>query len=79
MPLAILKKRVRDLPFDFTLDDSLAMSPQARLSQAAQVVVGARVSKSGQAMPQAGDLQGLSGPMAPGASGVTLVIADVVK
>ncbi len=79
MPLAILKKRVRDLPFEFTLDDSLAMSPQARLSQASQVVVGARVSKSGQAMPQPGDLEGLSAPVAPGANGLKLVIADVVK
>lgn len=78
MPLAILKKQVRDLPFDFTLDDTLAMSPQARLSQAVQVVVGARVSKSGQAMPQPGDLEGLSAPVAPGASGLTLVIGQVV-
>jgi cytochrome c-type biogenesis protein CcmH len=78
MPLAILKKRVRDLPFDFTLDDSLAMSPQARLSQASQVVVGARVSKSGQAMPQPGDLEGLSTPVKPGASGLKLVIGNVV-
>lgn len=79
MPLAILKKRVRDLPFDFTLDDSQAMSPQARLSQATRVVVGARVSKSGQAMPQPGDLEALSAPVQPGAAGLKLVIADVVK
>jgi cytochrome c-type biogenesis protein CcmH len=78
MPLAILRKQVRDLPFDFTLDDSLAMSPQARLSQATAVVVGARVSKSGQAMPQPGDLEGLSAPVAPGASGLALVIGRVV-
>lgn len=78
MPLAILKKRVRDLPFEFVLDDSLAMSPQARLSQAGRVVVGARVSHSGQAMPQPGDLEAVSAPMAPGASGVKLVIAEVV-
>lgn len=78
MPLAILKKRVRDLPLEFTLDDSMAMSPQARLSQASQVVVGARVSKSGQAMPQPGDLEGLSTPVKPGASGLKLVIANVV-
>ncbi|WP_374566842.1 c-type cytochrome biogenesis protein CcmI [Ideonella sp.] len=79
MPLAILKKRVRDLPLAFTLDDSLAMSPQARLSQASRVVVGARVSKSGQAMPQPGDLEGLSAPVAPGASGLKLVIGEVVR
>lgn len=79
MPLAIVKKRVRDLPFDFTLDDSQAMTPQARLSQATRVVVGARVSKSGQAMPQPGDLEVLSAPMAPGASGLSLVIADTVR
>jgi len=78
MPLAILKKRVRDLPLEFTLDDSLAMSPQARISQASRVVVGARVSKSGQAMPQPGDLEGLSAPVPPGASGLKLVIANVV-
>jgi cytochrome c-type biogenesis protein CcmH len=65
MPLAIVKKQVKDLPFDFKLDDSLAMSPAARLSGAAQVVVGARISKSGNAMPQPGDLQGLTAPLAP--------------
>ena len=79
MPLAILKKRVRDLPFAFTLDDSLAMSPAARLSMASAVVVGARVSKSGQAMPQPGDLQGLSASVKPGASGLKIVIGEEVR
>lgn len=79
MPLAILKKRVRDLPVDFTLDDSMAMSPAARLSGASQVVVGARVSKSGQAMPQPGDLEGLSAAVAPGQQGLKILIAEVVK
>jgi cytochrome c-type biogenesis protein CcmH len=79
MPLALLKKRVADLPFDFVLDDSLAMSPAAKLSGAAQVVVGARISKSGQAMPQPGDLQGFAAPVAPGAKGVNVEIADAVK
>ncbi|MFO1339827.1 MAG: tetratricopeptide repeat protein [Burkholderiaceae bacterium] len=78
MPLAILKKKVRDLPLDFTLDDSLAMSPQARLSQVPRVVVGARVSKSGQAMPQPGDLEGLSDPVAPGTQGLKLTIGKAV-
>jgi len=78
MPLAILKKQVRDLPFSFTLDDSLAMSPAATLSKATSVVVGARVSKSGQAMPQPGDLQGLSAAVKPGASGLRIVIGEAV-
>ena len=79
MPLAILRKQVKDLPMSFQLDDSQAMSPAARLSTASQVVVGARVSKSGQAMPQPGDLEGLSAPMAVGATGVKLLISSEVK
>jgi cytochrome c-type biogenesis protein CcmH len=77
MPLAILRKQVKDLPLTFTLDDSLAMSPAARLSSAPQVVVGARISASGQATPQAGDLQGFSAVVAPGTSGLKIEISDV--
>jgi cytochrome c-type biogenesis protein CcmH len=78
MPLAILRKQVKDLPLRFTLDDSLAMSPAAKLSSASRVVVGARVSKSGDPMPRAGDLQGWSAPVAPGASDLRVEIAEVV-
>lgn len=78
MPLAILRKKVSDLPLDFSLDDSMAMSPASRLSSASQVVVGARISKSGNAMPQPGDLQGFSAAVAPGAKGLTIEIGDVV-
>jgi len=79
MPLGILRRTVRDLPLDFSLDDSLAMSPAARLSglpAGTKVVVGARISRSGQALPQAGDLQGLSAPLAVGARDVQLVIGE---
>jgi cytochrome c-type biogenesis protein CcmH len=79
MPVAFMRAQVKDLPLNFTLDDSMAMSPAARLSTAGQVVVGARVSKSGQAMPQAGDLEGLSEPTAAGSVGVNVVIAGEVK
>jgi cytochrome c-type biogenesis protein CcmH len=78
MPLAILRKQVKDLPLKFTLDDSMAMSPAARLSSAQRVVVGARISKRGNATAQAGDLQGLSAPVAPGASGLAIEITQVV-
>lgn len=79
MPLAILRKQVKDLPLDFTLDDSLAMSPAARISGAGQVVVGARISKSGNAVPQPGDLQALSGPVAVGTRGLQLEIGEVLR
>ena len=74
MPLAIVRRQVKDLPFDFKLDDSQAMSPAARLSGAKRVIVGARISKSGQAMPQPGDLEGLSAPVDVGAAGVVVEI-----
>jgi cytochrome c-type biogenesis protein CcmH len=78
MPLAILRKQVKDLPLTFTLDDSMAMTPTANLSSAPRVIVGARISARGQATPQPGDLQGFSAPVAPGAAGLNIQIVDVV-
>jgi cytochrome c-type biogenesis protein CcmH len=74
MPLAILRKQVRDLPATFALDDTMAMSDAAKLSGFPEVVVGARISKSGNAAPQSGDLEGSSPPVKVGASGVSVVI-----
>lgn len=80
VPLAVVRKQVKDLPFDFVLDDSSAMSPATRLSAATgPVLVGARISKSGNAMPQPGDLAGQSGPLAPGATGVAIEISQPVQ
>jgi len=78
-PLAILRRQVKDLPLDFTLDDSLSMSPAMRLSTAGQVLVGARISKSGNPMSQPGDLQGLSAPVAVGSSGVLVEIGETMR
>ena len=74
MPLAILRKRGNDLPAEFTLDDSMAMAPQMKLSAFPRVVIGARVSKSANASPQPGDLQGLSAPVEVGTKSVSVVI-----
>jgi cytochrome c-type biogenesis protein CcmH len=79
MPLAILRASADKFPFQFKLDDSMAMSPEARLSLREQVQLVARVSKTGNAMPQPGDLTGSSGPVKVGARDVKLVITEVVK
>ena len=57
-PLAIARLSAGDLPAEVRLDDSHSMSPQARISSAREVLVTARLSRSGSAMPQAGDWQG---------------------
>ncbi len=74
MPLAIVRRTVADLPFSFTLDDSMAMSPQMKLSGFAKVIVGARVSRSGQAMTQPGDLRGEAAPSGTRVDDLQLVI-----
>jgi len=78
MPLAILRKQVRDLPVAFALDDSMAMQPGMALSNFNEVVVGARISRSGQAMPQSGDFEGLSPPVKVGARNVAVVIESTL-
>jgi cytochrome c-type biogenesis protein CcmH len=79
MPLAIMRRQASELPFEFTLDDSMAMSPATRLSTSKSVIEGARISKSGNAMPQAGDLQGLSAPVRLGSTGLQIVIGEAVR
>ncbi len=78
VPLAIIRRQVKDLPLTFSLDDSQAMAPEMKLSNYAEVVVGARVSKSANATPQSGDLQGNSRTVKVGASNVAVVIDSVV-
>ena len=78
IPLAVLRRRVADLPIDFALDDTRAMSPELKLSAFSDVIVTARISKSGNAISQPGDLQGASPPVKVGASGLAIVIDSVV-
>jgi cytochrome c-type biogenesis protein CcmH len=74
IPLAIVKQPVGSWPVRFTLDDSTAMAPTLKLSGSAQVTVGARVSKSGNATPQSGDLFGQSETVANTAQGLRILI-----
>jgi cytochrome c-type biogenesis protein CcmH len=77
MPLAVLRLPVGSWPVTFKLDDALAMSPELRLSQFKEVVVQARISRSGEAIAQTGDWVGQSAPLKPGSQGVSLVIDRV--
>lgn len=74
MPLAILRRQAGDLPIAFALDDSMAMTPAMKLSSFPQVVIGARVSRSANATPQPGDLQGFTAPVALGSERIDVVI-----
>jgi cytochrome c-type biogenesis protein CcmH len=74
MPVSIVRATKNDLPFTFRLDDSTSPMPSRKLSGAGQVVIVARLSKSGQAMPQSGDLEGMSQPMKAGARQIAVVI-----
>jgi cytochrome c-type biogenesis protein CcmH len=58
LPLAVVRKQVKDLPVTIVLDDSQAMAPEMRLSRSPEVMIGARVSRSGDPMPHSGDLEG---------------------
>ncbi len=64
MPLAVVRKPVSELPFEFVLDDSLAMTAGMTISSAAEVVVTAKVSSSGNAMQTDAGFEANSGPVA---------------
>jgi len=77
MPLAVVRVRAAELPVKFTLDDSQSMNPQSPISAAAEVEVEARISKTGMAMPESGDLLSAVQKVKVGASGVSLKVAQV--
>lgn len=74
MPVSIVRATKKDLPFTFRLDDSTSPMPSRKLSDVETVVIVARLSKSGKAMPETGDLEGTSQPVKPGAEGITVII-----
>ena len=78
MPLAIARLTAAQLPTIVTLTDAMAMVPSMTLSQFPQIVVGARISKSGNAIAQSGDLQTVSATTTARAEPVQLIIAERV-
>lgn len=78
MPLAILSLKASELPFSFSLDDSNSMAPGMKLSAFPSVMVVARISKSGNASAQSGDLEGSVGPLSPGSKNIQISIDKVI-
>ena len=78
MPLAASRLQVKDLPVKVTLDDTMAMMPQMKLSMFDTVIVGARISKTGNAVGQNGDLFVEQQQVSHGDE-VTLVINKILK
>ena len=80
MPLAVVRRKVRDLPLEVTLDDSMAMMKGRKLSSFERIVIGARVSKSGKPTPSPGDLQGLSAALpSSNTAAQSIEIQEVVR
>jgi cytochrome c-type biogenesis protein CcmH len=74
MPLAVVRTTVSKLPFNFVLDESSAMGPQATLASQSEVTLRARISSTGEAMPKPGELGVMKTPVKVGASGLELKI-----
>ncbi len=79
MPLAIVRTTADKLPFDFVLDDSTSMNPAAKLSSMTEVTVKVRISKSGQATAQPGDLGVSLTPVKLGSSGLNLMVREPLQ
>lgn len=70
-PLAVVRKQVDELPFEIALNDSHAMIPGSSISSVDKVIVGVRISVSGNTERQPGDYEQLSDPI-PSDFGKTL-------
>lgn len=78
MPLAVVRMTVAQLPAQFTLDDSKSVGG-GKLSDHRQVIVGARISRSGDATPRSGDIEGFAEPGSKRGENVRITISRVVQ
>jgi len=79
MPLVVQKFPATQLPLAITLDDSMSMLPNTKLSQSPKITIGARISKSGNATAQSGDLEGITGTIETQKITATEIVIDKVK
>ena len=77
MPVAILKVPAKDFPMSFALNDALAMNPSTPLSQLSEASVEVRISKTGMAKPEAGDLISSVQLIKVGSKNIRLVVNQV--
>ncbi len=78
IPVAVYRGSVGKWPLKFRLDDSQSMMPGRNLSSAGRVRIEARISKNGQALPSAGDLQGSTGVFSPADQKPLKIVIDRV-
>ena len=79
MPVAALRVQLAGLPLAFTLDDRHAMAPELALSRFPAASIEARISRSGSASRQPGDLFGTVPEAALGRTDLRIVIDQVVR
>jgi cytochrome c-type biogenesis protein CcmH len=68
-----------ELPIQVILTDAMAMMPQMTLSTTKDVLIGARVSKTGQAIAQSGDLQADEVAMTIGSTEPVSLLINQIK
>lgn len=77
MPVAVLKVPAGQFPMNFVLNDSLAMNPSAPLSKLSEASIEVRISKTGMAKPEAGDLISSAKTVKVGSENIQLLIDQV--
>ncbi|MBA2351961.1 MAG: c-type cytochrome biogenesis protein CcmI [Burkholderiales bacterium] len=79
VPLAVIRKQVKDLPVSFALTDASALLPELKISAYKQVIIGARISRTGAAIARRGDLEGFSKAVKVGSKNVNVTISTAVR
>jgi len=79
VPLAVVRKTAKDLPITLVMDDSMAMAPQFSLSKFSQVVIEARITKSGKPSASSGDFEGRVSPVKPGQTATVQLTINTIN